>query len=114
MMWRFLFPLLLPGLFLPGGCSSTPGPDTQQGVRTEVAILPGGFVRFEGERVPMEIFLLEVRVRVRNADGDETRIPWVVIEVDPSVKDLTGQAMVQRLMDGLRAAGVAVVEAGTG
>lgn len=101
--------------FLVGSsCSSTPVPETAVGIRTEVVILGGGFVRFEGDRVPMESFVYEVRVRVREADGDETRFPWVVIDVDPAVAELTGQAMVQKLMNDLRAAGVAHIEAGPG
>ena len=107
---RFLA-LLLP---LVAGCSSTPEPETQEGVRTEVTILSGGFVLFEAERIPMDSFLLEMRERVRNAGGDKARFPSVVIEVGPDVSELTGQAMVQRLMDGLRAAGVAEILAGTG
>ncbi len=98
-------------LLLITGCSSAePLPEQIQGIRTEVAILPGGFVRFEGERIPMEAFQLEMRVRARDAEGDAARLPWVVIEVAPEVGDLTGQAMVQRLMDGMQAAGIGAIE----
>ncbi len=89
------------------GCSSAPAPeDPPPGIHTEVTILSGGFVRFADERVPLEAFLLEMRYRVREAAEDPTQLPWVQIDVDPEINELTGQAMVQRLMDGLAASGV--------
>ncbi len=97
---------LVPILFF-AGCSSAPAPEEPPaGIHTEVTILGGGFVRFADERVPLEAFLLEMRYRVRAADEDLTQLPSVQIDVDPAVNALTGQAMVQRLMDGLRASGV--------
>lgn len=97
---------LVPILFF-AGCSSAPAPEeSPAGIHTEVTILSGGFVRFADERVPLEAFLLEMRYRVREAGEDSTQLPWVQIDVDPAVNDLTAQAMVQRLMDGLSASGV--------
>ena len=108
-MTRAREPLLL--LLLITGCSSAePVPEQIEGIRTEVAILPGGFVRFEGERIPLEQFQLEMRYRTRDADGDPAKLPWVVVEVAPEVGELTGQAMVQRLMDGLQADGIGNIE----
>ena len=63
-------------------------------------------MRFGEQRVPMETFQLEMRRRGREAAGDPTRLPLVVIDVEEGVESLAGQAMVQRLMDGLRASGV--------
>ena len=98
-------PILLVATLL-WGCSSAPAPEQGEGFRTEVTILTGGFVRFEEQRVPMETFQLEMRRRVRQAEGDPTRLPLVVIDVQEGVESMAGQAMVQRLMDGLWASGV--------
>ncbi len=103
-------PILLVATLIWGtllwGCSSAPVLEQGLGIRTEVTILTGGFVRFEEQRVPMETFQLEMRRRVRQADGEPTLLPMVVLDVEEGVGSLTGQAMVQRLMDGLRASGV--------
>ncbi len=100
-------PSFLVSILFFAGCSSAPAPeDPPEGIQTEVTILRGGFVRFADERVPLEAFLLEMRYRVREAGEDPTQLPWVQIDVDPAVNDLTAQAMVQRLMDGLQASGV--------
>ena len=108
-MTRVRGPVLL--LLLVTACSSTePVPERIEGIRTEVSILRGGYVRYEGERIPLEEFQLDMRNLTRDADGDPAKLPWVVIEVDPEVGELTGQAMVQRLMDGLRADGIGVIE----
>ncbi len=103
-------PLFLAPILFLASCSLAPTPEEPPaGIRTEVIILSGGFVRFADERVPLEAFLLEMRYRVRGADEDPTQLPWVQIAVDPAVNDLSAQAMVQRLMDGLRASGVRTI-----
>ena len=96
-------------LALAGCAGSPPVAEVPAGPRTEVTVLGGGFVMFEEQRVPLETFLYEVRLRVRDADGDPSLTPWVVIGVAPEVNEMTGQAMVQRLMEGLGRAGVGVI-----
>ena len=66
-------------LLLAACSAAEPEPAAGVGQRTLVEILGGGFVRFEGERVPTEAFLLEVRRRVRAADGVADRLPWILL-----------------------------------
>jgi len=64
-------------------CSGAPF-QTGGGVATPVELLGSGFVRFEGRRIPTEAFLLEMRERVRSADGDVNLIPAVHVRKDPA------------------------------
>lgn len=78
------------------------------GVATPVELLGGGFVRFEGQRMPMEAFLLVIRTRVRDAGGDAARLPAVHVRARPG---LTSQP-VDVLLRELRTAGVQQVVLG--
>ena len=78
---------LLPLALLLAACAAAePEPPAGIGQRTLVQILDGGFVRFEGRRVPTEAFLLEVRRRVRAAAGDADRIPWILVRAEDGVQ----------------------------
>lgn len=76
-----------------------------EGVETAVELLGGGFVRFEGRRVPTETFLLEMRARVRAAEGEARRMPAVHVHADPRA----ALAPVDGLLRQLRTAGVRYV-----
>ena len=62
-------------------CATVEGLDGG-GVPTEVVLLGGGFVYFDGQRVPTETFVLAIRARIRAAAGDTARYPAVRILVE--------------------------------
>lgn len=87
-----------PATVLPlalAACATSPFAGVE-GVPTSVELLGGGFVRFEGQRVPTETFLLEIRERVRSAQGEPSKLPAVHVRavgadlgpIDPLLRDL--------------------------
>lgn len=66
---------------LAAGCAA-PSLPTLPGTPTAVHILDAGFVKFEGERIPREAFLYEMRRRVRSAGGEAGQRPAVRILLD--------------------------------
>ncbi len=75
------------------------------GEPTEVVVLDAAFVEFEGERRPLEFFLLEVRRRCRAAGDDEDRLPAVRLAFAPAAQELGGQWL-DAVIDELRKAGI--------
>lgn len=69
---------------------------------TPVELIGGGFVRFEDRRIPTEAFLLEMRERVRQAQGEPSRLPAVVVHADPGAD----VGPIDGFLQGLRTAGV--------
>jgi len=99
---------ILLGLAVVGAAacaSSAVEPDAPQGVPTDVEVLDAAFVRFEGQRVAVEWFLLEMRERVRAADGDLARLPWVRVTIAPDAASVDGR-WVSALRNELYKAGV--------
>lgn len=74
----------------------------------EVVLLAGGFVRFEGRRVPTDEFVLEIRRRVRVAAGDGSAVPEVRILIEEPVP----QGRIDDLLRELQSAGVRHVTLG--
>jgi hypothetical protein len=105
--------LLLAGTALVGGaCGSAMAEhDAPSGERAVVELLADGFVRFEGQRVPDEAFLLEMRRRVRAADRRADRMPWVVLRAAPAGS--VGPRL-EAITSELRKAGVRHVHLGEG
>lgn len=94
------------GISLIAGCNG--GPDLAGGVDTEVILLASGFVRFEGQRVPIEEFLLRIRERVRAAGDDAERYPAVRVLIEGG----TVPGLLDRLLQELQSAGVRHVTLG--
>ncbi len=68
-------------LLVAAACSGAPTPSLPAaGLDTPVEVLDRAWVRFEGERRPVEFFLLEVRLRVRAASGSGA-LPRVVVRI---------------------------------
>jgi len=88
------------------GCANAP-PDVEEpdGVPTPVRILDVGFVQFEGERIAIEFFLLEMRERVRAAAGDLQKLPRVQLSVPDGAPGVDGH-WVTYLRNELHKAGV--------
>lgn len=76
-------------------------------MKTPVELATGGFVVFEGRRIPADAFLLEMRQRVRAADGEPAHLPAVHVRVDPAAG--AGLGPIDGFLQGLRTAGVRYV-----
>ena len=88
------------------GCANAPANvDEVDGVPTPVHVIDEGFVRFQGERIALEFFLLEMRERVRAAAGDIQRLPRVQVSVPEGAPGVDGR-WVSRLRDELHKAGI--------
>jgi hypothetical protein len=74
------------------------------GIPVTVELLDPHFVRFEGRRIPLEAFWLEMRERVRAAGGDPLQFPAVTVLVGEGGEDMT--ILVTKVVDQLRRAGV--------
>ncbi len=73
-------------------CASSSGADeAPQGTPADVEVLDSAFVRFEGKRIALEWFLLEMRERVRAADGDVAQLPLVRVTVAPDAPGVDGR-----------------------
>ena len=66
---------------LLSSCETGPPVGDPVGVPTRVDLLDDGFVQFEGQRIAVEFFLLEMRERVRAAKGDLSKQPRVNLYV---------------------------------
>jgi hypothetical protein len=77
-------PSLLPSALaaILAATSACAGPAPGDGIRTDVVLLAGGFVRFDGARMPVEQFVVEIRKRVRSAAHDASRCPEVHIRIE--------------------------------
>lgn len=87
------------------GCETGPPVGDPVGVPTRVDLLDEGFVRFEGDRIAVEFFLLEMRERVRAAKGDVTKLPRVNVYVPAGWTGEDGRR-VSRLRGELNKAGI--------
>ncbi len=70
--------------------------------------MDGGFVRFEGQRIATEAFLLEIRQRIREASGDATRYPALRILIEADLPS----GRLDKLLRELQSAGVRHVTLG--
>jgi hypothetical protein len=75
------------------------------GIPTRVDLLDEGFVKFEDQRIAVEFFLLEMRERVRAAEGDANLLPRVNVFVPVGWTSEDGRR-VSRLRDELNKAGI--------
>jgi len=69
---------------LAPACESPPGPggsDVPVSEWHEVVVLGDGFVRFDGERIPEELFLLRMRKVLRAVPPRATARPGLVVRV---------------------------------
>jgi len=97
--------VLLMGPLLAAGCELGPPIAEPVGVPTRVDLLGEGFVRFEGQRIAVEFFLLEMRERVRAAHGDAEQMPRINLYVPAGWKAEDGRR-VSRLREELEKAGI--------
>lgn len=96
------------GLFvLLAACQAAPEDYVpgEVGIATDVEVLDAGFVRFEGERMALEFFLLEMRDRVRAHWGDPENLPVVRVELRHEVPGIDAR-WVSSLREELYKAGV--------
>lgn len=99
--------------FVFAGCAAEPqltrgGAGTQ--AEEAVEMLGGGFVRVDGERIPLEELLYRMRQEARAADASEGPRPAVrLLDSNPEgVSDGERRRMVARIIDDLRHFSVAV------
>ncbi|MEM7201885.1 MAG: hypothetical protein AAF628_16580 [Planctomycetota bacterium] len=88
--------LALALLLLGVACRSTADPRSGAvdavGVETPITVLDHGWVRFEGERRPVEFFLLQMRRRVRAAEGvGPEGLPLVRVMIGEGAPGVTAQ-----------------------
>ena len=88
------------------GCSG--GPGLGPGVTTRVTLLAGGFVRFEGARIPEAQFVLTIRERVRAAGDDIDGYPAVYVLAEDGLP----MGRLDKLVRELQSAGVRFVSLG--
>ena len=91
---------------LLAACASEPVADDElAGVETPVEVLDAGFVRFEGERIALEWFLLEMRRRARAAQWEPARMPRVEVRIADGAAGVDGRWF-SAFSDELRKAGI--------
>ncbi len=108
---RLIASALVPALL--GACESAAEvqpPPPLAGVPTTVVLLDPHFVRFEGARIPLDAFLLEMRERVRAAGGEPDRLPLVTVTSASTEEELGG--LVGRVVEELRRAGIRSIQLG--
>lgn len=106
-----VMPSLALGLLL-AACQTAAPADPAAGVPTRVDILDAAWVQFEGERRPLEYFLLEMRHRVRAAAGDIGRMPFVIVHITAGTSG-TDARWLGRFRSELHKAGVRQLSLGT-
>ena len=92
-------------------CAASGGDPGAVGDPAPVQVLDAAFVRFEGRRMPVEGFLLEMRERARRAGRDPERLPWVQVSLDPAARPLPPGYMT-RLRAELYKSGIRFVDLG--
>jgi hypothetical protein len=102
-----LLPMLVAVLAACGSTEPEPPPDRPVGDPLEVWLLEDGFVRYEGERMPVEDFVYEVRLRCRAAD--RSAMPWLRV-IAPRSEQLATARMVDEIRRQAWDAGVQHVE----
>jgi hypothetical protein len=94
---RLPHPVVLAAFSALCGCSGLSSTDAP------VELLGGGFVRFEGSRMPTETFLLRIRERVRSADGASELLPCVHVRAGEGATSESIDALLRQLrMAGVR------------
>jgi hypothetical protein len=91
------------------GCASQPVPVAGVGSTTDVTLLDRHFVRFEGERVPVEAFVYTMRQRARAAPQDAR--PWVRLRCADGYAE--APHVLEALLEHLQRAGLAGVSVGS-
>ena len=77
--------VVLLALCLAACGSAPPGSENVEASEVyEVFVLPDGFVRFEGERIPEELFLLKMRKVLRTVPRDAEKRPGLIIRAEKS------------------------------
>jgi hypothetical protein len=94
-------------LALLAACQSAEpvGESANVGVPTRVDVVDASFVAFEGRRMAVESFLLEIRQRVRASWSDPAGRPWVTVVVAEGAPGVDS-AWLSTLRDELDKAGV--------
>lgn len=103
---------LLPALtvLLLPACESGPSLTPVAGSeKTEVRLLGGGFCEFEGHRIPIERYILTMRMRLRAGADDARQRSRVRIWVDPTAGGST-RADLDKVLDELTAMGVGQIQ----
>ncbi|MHC5066371.1 MAG: hypothetical protein ACYTG5_20635 [Planctomycetota bacterium] len=103
-----LFSLLL--ILIPS-CESAPSSvkEARKGEQIVVELVDANFVRYQGERIPMEDFFYEIRVRCRDAISQSKPVPWIEVHT-PSDGTVVPGAVFQRLQKGMWEAGVQLID----
>ena len=78
---------------------------SQEGVPTRVEVVDPSFVKFEGKRIAVESFLLEIRQRARASWSNPSGRPWVTVVVEEGTPGVDS-AWLSRMRDELYKAGV--------
>ncbi len=100
----------MPFLIWLGGCDSVPGANVGTPSLVKVLdVLDPDFVRFEGERMPVDEFLFRMRQLGRRAA--KTKEPLFGIRIVVHM-DTVDQKLLSRIFDGLRLSGIRHVELG--
>ena len=86
---------------------SEPRAAAAPGKGMEVMVLGDGFVRADGERIPLEAWILRARQRVRALPREERREFWVQVRCDASAGDAV-RPYLERLVEEFRMLGVLV------
>lgn len=93
-------------LLLLAACESGPSLAPVDGSqKSEVRLLGGGFCEFEGDRIPVERYILIMRLRLREGGDEIRRRAFVHLHVDPEAEGSVG-ADRDRVIDELYAMGV--------
>lgn len=100
---------------LTAGCASDgpqqPDPDFS-GERVDVRVLRGGFVEFNGQRVPLEDCILRLRQRLRPMTDAQRHDLWVRLTVEPG-DDPQVQRDHDRMLEELGYMGVGQIQVGS-
>ncbi len=90
-----------------GGCANTPeefNPPVR-GIAEDVEITGDGFVHWNDTRIPVETFMLEMRMASRRAGDDPDKKPRIVMYLTRS-PGLSATADLDRIISDLQAAGI--------
>ncbi len=97
-------------LFL-AACESAPSSVTEARAAEQIIVelVDENFVRYEGDRIPMEDFFYEVRVSCRDAISHGKPVPWIEVHTPADGSEVPG-AVFQRLQKGMWDAGVGFID----
>jgi len=108
---RSLLNLLSLILLIGPSCESIPSSVTEarNGEQIVVELVNADFVRYRGQRIPMDDFFYEVRVRCREAFRQSKPVPWIEVHTPQDGSVVPGAAF-QRLQEGMWDAGVQLID----